>query len=492
MPSRGREPCTCWRFLGCRSRSWRSLWVSSCGRLVYLVVWLMAVSRWPRSATRFWWDLLASVVRSAVMTLTFCVAAMANRPARPANTLALAGLFTLAWNPFFLFDVGCQLSFLAIGALFWLVPAAQQGLWHLVTWIKSVLSGTPPSLQELEPRLSRWWRTSLNRIGYWFAQGLLTSAVVWLAALPLVAFWFHLVSPIGILLNIPLIFLTNIALLLGAAGMGFAMIWSPLAVLPTVRHAYALAADGGDRPVGCTSVLGPSLRARSIRWNGRGLLLLAAAGHHSRLCRRGPRPLGPRGPAWRITLWCAVLVSTLPGWLLVWPGRSSATLEGDLLAIGHGLAVVLRLPDGRAILYDCGRMGDPRVGRRIIAPALWSFGLDRLDSVYLSHADQDHYNALPDLLDRFRVGEIVIPPGFESDENPGATILLDQVRTPWYSRADDRRTCDLEPRLYAGFVFCIRLRAGTPKLRITLAVWCSTSSTRAGTSCSPVTWINWA
>jgi competence protein ComEC len=48
---------------------------------------------------------------------------------------------------------------------------------------------------------------------------------------------------------------------------------------------------------------------------------------------------------------------------------------------------VLQLPDGQAILYDCGRMGDPRVGRRIIAPVLWNLGVTRLDSVYLSHAD---------------------------------------------------------------------------------------------------------
>ena len=43
---------------------------------------------------------------------------------RPANTLALAALGTLAVNPSYLFDVGCQLSFLAIGALIWLVPPA--------------------------------------------------------------------------------------------------------------------------------------------------------------------------------------------------------------------------------------------------------------------------------------------------------------------------------------------------------------------------------
>src|SRR5271157_6381080 len=45
-----------------------------------------------------------------------------------------------------------------------------------------------------------------------------------------------------------------------------------------------------------------------------------------------------------------------------------------------------------------------------------------------SHADQDHYDALPDLLDRFQIGELVIPPGFENEQNPEAAILLNLVR----------------------------------------------------------------
>jgi alpha-beta hydrolase superfamily lysophospholipase len=45
-----------------------------------------------------------------------------------------------------------------------------------------------------------------------------------------------------------------------------------------------------------------------------------------------------------------------------------------------------------------------------------------------SHADQDHYNALPDLLDRFQIGELVIPSGFVNEQNPGASLLLDQFR----------------------------------------------------------------
>ena len=55
----------------------------------------------------------------------------------------------------------------------------------------------------------------IRRLASWTIEGLLTSAVVWLAALPLVAFRFHLVSPIGIVLNIPLIPLTSVALCLG-------------------------------------------------------------------------------------------------------------------------------------------------------------------------------------------------------------------------------------------------------------------------------------
>ena len=332
--------------------------------------------------------LAPSVVRSAVMTLTFCVAAIVSRPTRPANTLALAGLFTLAWNPFFLFDVGCQLSFLAIGALIWLVPAAQHGLCAPITRIKSVLSGTSPPLEDLQQRYEPRWRTSLHRVVAWTAAGVLTSAVVWLAAVPLVALRFHLVSPIGILLNIPLIPLTSLALLLGAAGMGLGMVWSPLAALP-IRAADALlrltewiVRWGALRSWGHRFVPGPSWGTVAAFYF---LLLLATVAGSAGMAKA----IGPRGRGWRIALWCAVLTSTLPGWLLGGrgPGRASATMEGELLAVGHGLAVVLQLPDGQAILYDCGRMGDPRVGRRIIAPVLWNLGLTRLDSVYLSHAD---------------------------------------------------------------------------------------------------------
>ena len=183
--------------------------------------------------------LAPSVVRSAVMTLTFCLAAIANRPTQPANTLALAGLLTVAWNPFFLFDVGCQLSFLAIAALLWLVPLAQSGLRALKDWVRLRFSSTPTPIEELIRQYEPWYVRTLRRIGGWMFQGIVASSVVWLAALPLVALRFHLVSPIGIILNIPLIPITSLALLLGASGLGLALVWPPLGAVP-IRAAESL------------------------------------------------------------------------------------------------------------------------------------------------------------------------------------------------------------------------------------------------------------
>jgi competence protein ComEC len=370
--------------------------------------------------------LAPSVVRSAVMTLAFCLAAIVRRPTRSANTLALAGLVTLAWNPFYLFDAGCQLSFLAIAALIWLVPPVLQAFKSLLGWVKKALHRPSASIEELKNRFEPPWRRVLPRILAGVAQMILISAVVWLAALPLVALRFHLVSPIGILLNIPLIPLTNVALLLGAVGLALGTIWSPLGFLPIygadllLRLTEAIVRWGVARSWGHRFVAGPSSTWVLVFY---GLLGLAAVA--TWIVGRNPR--GSARPAWPVVLWCAVPLTMVPGWLLSGVGGVRG-LEGDVLAVGHGLAVSLRVESGDAILYDCGRMGDPRVGRRIIAPALWSCGITRLDQVILSHADQDHYNALPDLLDRFRINEFIIPTGFVNEGNPGASLLLEQVR----------------------------------------------------------------
>jgi competence protein ComEC len=369
-----------------------------------------------------------SVVRSAVMTLTFCLAALVERPTRPANVLALAGLATLIVNPSFLFDVGCQLSFLAIAALFWLAPRAEREFVALWKRLRSAVSGRSEELEQVIQRFESPWRKPVRRLVRRLAQGLIVSAVVWLAAVPLVALRFHLVSPIGILLNLPLIPLTSLALLLGASGLGLGLLWSPLEFLPMraahelLRLTESIVRWGVTQRWGHRFVAGPSWG-----WVAVFYVLLVLIALADRLLDPARESNGNSARR-RGLLWCPLLIWLAPGWLVPFPSLAPRGLEGEVLAVGHGLAVVLQLPEGATHLYDCGRMSDPHVGRRIIAPALWSRGVTRLDSVFLSHADQDHFNALPDLIDRFALGEVVIPPGFESEENPAALALLDQVR----------------------------------------------------------------
>jgi len=73
-------------------------------------------------------------------------------------------------------------------------------------------------------------------------------------------------------------------------------------------------------------------------------------------------------------------------------------------------------------------MGDPTVGRRLIAPVLWARGVTRIDTIFLSHADSDHYDGLADLLDRFPIGAVRITPGFATESNPRAVQLIDQIK----------------------------------------------------------------
>ncbi|MDR3620993.1 MAG: ComEC/Rec2 family competence protein [Paludisphaera borealis] len=371
-----------------------------------------------------------SVTRSAAMTLTFCLAAIFDRSTRPANTLATAGIVTLGLNPAFLFDVGCQLSFLAIAALFWLLPPARAAVTCLADSFRAWTIGPITPLDDVEELFRPRWAKLPREAVRWITNAILVSAVVSAAGLPLVALRFHMVSPIGVLLNIPLIPITSCALLLGALQLGVSLVSAQLAALIAwpvgwlLRLTESCVFWGADRPWGHVFVAGPSWASVAIFH-----VLLAIAAY---VWSASPRPSEAKaGRAFRIVSlgsWVLVFAWCLPGWAFEGLGRRPKTLEGEILAVGHGLAVVLRTPEGKAFLYDCGRMDDPRVGRRIIAQALWSRGVTRLDAVFLSHADQDHFNALPDLIERFAIGEVIVPPGFAGEDNPAADLLIETLR----------------------------------------------------------------
>jgi competence protein ComEC len=115
-------------------------------------------------------------------------------------------------------------------------------------------------------------------------------------------------------------------------------------------------------------------------------------------------------PHWRWQA-AAAMVWAAIGYASIGAGRTSLDeLRCTFLAVGHGTCAVLELPNGQTILYDAGSLGSPEMAHRTIASFLWSRGIDRIDALVLSHADIDHYNATPGLLERFPVGVVYVSP----------------------------------------------------------------------------------
>jgi competence protein ComEC len=362
----------------------------------------------------------APAVRSAIMVAAAAGAIFLYRRSHPAGLLALAWLILGVIDPSDLFTPGCQLSFLAVAVLAWLP--------------KPLLSSSRDPLEEALAEAQPIWQQML-RTGLWYVgEAFLVTAVLWLALAPLVAIRFHFVSPAGIVLGPPLTLLTSFALLIGFVLLLAAPWCAPLAALCAAAVNALLAACSWlirtvDRWPGSwahTGGPGPWLVALFY------LILLAFLVRRATHARLYQVAFG--GAAW------LVLVLLLP--LLRPPGDE---LRCTFLAMGHGGCAVLETPDGRTLLYDAGATRGPDAARQLIAPFLWERGIRRIDEVFLSHADIDHFNDLVPLLDRFPVGQVNLTPTFADKQTQAVreTLrVLKERRLPVrVVKAGDRFTC---------------------------------------------------
>jgi competence protein ComEC len=140
-----------------------------------------------------------STQRAEVMVLAYLLLVFLGRPREVWSALALAALVILSLAPLRLFAISFQLSFAAVGAIIYLVP-------RLVRRAAPEDPDHPPSLGARIVFRGRDW--------------LWVSAVATLATAPLVAFYFQVVSLLGILVNlvaIPLVL--GLALPLGEAAV---------------------------------------------------------------------------------------------------------------------------------------------------------------------------------------------------------------------------------------------------------------------------------
>jgi competence protein ComEC len=341
------------------------------------------------------------VVRATVMVLVGCLAMLLSRRPLHYNTLAAAGIVVLAINPSELFSAGTQLSFLAVGVL---VFASETRLGKReLDPLERLIARTRP----LPERVLRQWSLT-----FWRAT--IATTLIWLVVAPLVMARFHLVSPVAVLLGPLLAIPVTIAM-----GCGFGIFLTGWLLPP-------LGASLGWLCEKMLLVMQLSVEsARNVPFSHQ---WVAGPGDWWLAGFYGLLLVSVLVPGWRPSRrW---LIGLIAGWIAIGfgvsllPASDRAELRCTFLSVGHGAAVVVELPGGQTLLYDCGRLGSPTSASRIVSSFLWSRGITHLDAVVVSHADADHYNALPAILEQHSVGIIYVSPVMFDDPSSRALAAV--------------------------------------------------------------------
>jgi len=272
-----------------------------------------------------------SSVRAAVMSSILLAGFFFERRVFALNSLAAAAFFLLCWDTNQFFATGFQLSFAVVGGIILLADPLSQ-------WLRAL--GAPDPF--LPSRLVSASRRALGT-GYEFVcRGGSVSLAAWIGSLPLIFWYFHLVTPSSLYANLIVVpiafFILAIALL--------SIVAAPIAS-------------------------GLSIVFNNANWS---LASTVIALVHS-----------------FAQLPASHYYVAEPGW----PKRIQAKLT--VLDVGPGGAVHLGTPNADW-LFDCGSARDYE---RVLRPYLHAAGINHLEGLALSHGDSLHIGATEALLDDF-------------------------------------------------------------------------------------------
>ena len=372
----------------------------------------------------------ASVFRAALMAILFLFATVIDRDADIYNLLALAALILLLLNPAQLWDIGFQLSFVAVTAIVYFVPKMEKPLRRF--W------AVPDSSTDDDSRI--WNIRTWRRVLKWLILSYLVTLAALLGTTPIIAFHFYRAYPWGILIGPLAVGLVSLILALGMASVGAGLVLLSLAKLfAGLNHVIIIILL---KLIGLFAKLFAGLNHVIIIVL---LKLIGPFGDASFVMKMTPPTFGI------FVVYIAVClgvthrqfvsenwrVATLIGLSVVaiWVWDSAFHEEGRLLEVvtldvGQGDAAVVKFPDGRAMLVDGGvqlsyynekkdRQAEYDMGERVVAPYLDVNGIRELELVVMSHQDIDHGGGLAHILENFEVKRIL---GISDDANYSRTI----------------------------------------------------------------------
>lgn len=305
-----------------------------------------------------------AVTRATLMALLFLWARHLGRQQDWPTTLALAALIILLWKPQAIYDIGFQLSFAATWGILYLGPALDKMLKSFTRW---------PA---------------------WLHVIIWVSLSAQLATLPLVAWYYNIVSPVSLLANIIAAPLTGLILALGAAAGVLGLFSTALAGLINASTSLALDIFLGlaslvrTLPGAVIYVPAPSILLLPIWY----LLLYFGTALSSAQGRSltGSFLVKRR----RVAIVAALgTVLLLAAWFNQWPGEQRLVMH--MIDVGQGDSILIQTPAGKNMLVDAGGWNGEfesgqGAGDKVVVPYLRKLGIRRLDVLLITHPHEDH------------------------------------------------------------------------------------------------------
>lgn len=317
------------------------------------------------------------VVRSVIMGGLGLIAYYSGRENQLVNSLGLSGIVILLMNPFSLLQISFQLSFAAAWGLVYLFPLIRRKL------------------------------NFKSRLG----DLILVPVCAQLATLPFTAYHFNLFSPLALLANIPVTYLSGAAVILGfltLLGGGILPAISSVFLYPAglcidlIRVVNQLVVS---IPGAYLRVATPGIVLIMLYYTGLILLVYAFSDTMEK-----NRTMVRAGSGAGLVI-VSILIFCLPGSMY-----NHGQVELSFIDVGQGDSILLKTPQGKFILIDGGGSDFSEPGSRKVLPYLYHRGVRELFLVINTHPDTDHLKGLESVLQEIPARCIAIPASIADSE----------------------------------------------------------------------------
>lgn len=319
-----------------------------------------------------------SSLRALIMFILGLIGKMTGRSYDLLSAAAFSSMAVVAVNPLYIYDAGFQLSFAAVISIGLILPV-----------LTSIL-----------------YSNGRSKI----IQGILLSLAIMIGTLPISAYHYHQISILGILLNIIVVPLMSVVLIMGCvmavvgiifpADLFQSLLWLCGQITHVIFAVYEYLASACVEVKWNIIITGKPTTVQVIVYYCLIFIIgvyIKLSIRHDGIDRIGRPFIGHKKFFARFLerlILCAILM--LACVILLLGHRREYIIRN--LSVGQGDCTIIQNKTN-VIIVDCGSSSDNSVGKYRLIPSLKANAVNNIDTIFISHFDEDHVNGLFELIE---------------------------------------------------------------------------------------------